>query len=79
MKPYGLPRNFDAAYPDCADVRLYGRSSKFGRLTPAVKANYRRLWKRRARRDNQAVIAAGLLALAERDFSPLAPGGNCQE
>jgi hypothetical protein len=55
MKAYGLPRNLDAAYPDCADVRRYARKSKFGDIrNRAAKAATRRLFKRSARRASAA-------------------------
>ena len=59
MKGYGLPRNHDIDWPDCADMREYGRKSSVGRFakkggeyagpTGDKKSRYRRVWKRLAR------------------------------
>ena len=57
MKPYGLPRNDDVAHPDVGDIKEYGlKTSAGGRdyfKNKRVKAAIRRIWKRKARKENK--------------------------
>jgi hypothetical protein len=71
MKAYGIPRNLDAAYPDCADVRRYANKSGDYRLPghggdihsafrdSAAKRRTRRIWKKVARRAGRVVCELG--------------------
>jgi len=57
MRAYGLPRNDDVARPDVADIQFYGlKTSAGGRdyfKNKSRKARVRRIWKKKARRDNK--------------------------
>ena len=67
MRGYGLPRNQDVAYPDCADIQEYGLASRAGHLAgrggdvrsnfkkSLKKAKVRRGYKRRARAEGKVV------------------------
>lgn len=49
MKPYGIPRDPDAEFPDKADISRFGLKGE--RRRSKAKRQTRRYWKRKARRD----------------------------
>ena len=57
MRGYGLPREDGIEYPDVGDIKLYGlKTSAGGRdyfKNKNAKAATRRIWKKKARRENQ--------------------------
>ncbi len=70
MKPYGIPRNFEAAYPDSVDGVLYAvksskvrRKGRGGDYKSAMHSSRRKHlnrigWKRRARTEAKAALRA---------------------
>lgn len=59
MYPYGLPRNFEAHFPDIADSRFYGRNGVKS-WRSGQKRRTRRVWKKIARTHAKWEIAAVL-------------------
>jgi len=61
MKPYGIPRKKGVDEPDLYDIHTYARKSSVGgrnrgyHKNKVLKAQTRRRWKRRARRDGRAL------------------------
>ena len=57
MKAYGLPRWIDLEFPDCADIRIYGLKSAYGKhVKTKNKRSSRRIWKKAARREGKVKI-----------------------
>lgn len=60
MKAYGIPRNPDVAWPDVADIKLYGLKTSAGGKpyirNARAKASTRRIWKRKARAEARREI-----------------------
>ena len=62
MRGYGLPRNKEVECPDVADIINYGLRTALGSLDGRAyqnsksKKRARRIWKKKARRDNKQVV-----------------------
>lgn len=69
VRPYGIPRTLDVAFPDVGDIRRFGLASHVGSLPGKSgdfhpycrgekKARTRRIWKRRERTNAARAIRA---------------------